>query len=105
MAWLKVNSRQPMNAAQVWAECFTALRIDTNEIVLSRDELAERVGVRPAEVSRIMTELETCGAVIRRREGRGVRFFMNPMVGTHMTGAARDKAQDAAPAMLRPTTP
>ena len=52
-----------------------------------------------------MGELATIGAISRRREkvagmrGPGlVRYFMNPKVGTHLTGAARDKAQtDSAP--------
>ena len=51
-----------------------------------------------------MGELEACGAIIRRREkvagmrGPGrARYFMNPRVGTHLTGVARDTAQEAAP--------
>ena len=59
----------------------------------------------PNHVSEIMGELATIGAISRRREkvagmrGPGlVRYFMNPKVGTHLTGAARDKAQtDSAP--------
>ena len=37
------------------------------------------------------------GAVYSRREGRGVRYFVNPLLGTHLAGAARDKAQAEAP--------
>lgn len=104
--WIMANSKRPMKAARVWAECFTVLRMDTGEIMLTRDELADRAAISPDEVSRIMGELETCGAIIRRIErvpgmrGRGVaRYFMNPKVATHLSGGARDAAQEAAPAL------
>ena len=64
--------------------------------MLTRDELAERVGIAPRHVSEIMTELEGIGAVSRRRAGRAVRYYMNPMIGTHLPGQARDAAQAAA---------
>jgi hypothetical protein len=109
--WLMAHSSQPMKAARVWAQCFTALRMDTGEITLTRDELAQRAGVPSDEISRIMGELESCGAIIRRREkipgmrgpGRAV-YFMNSRVGTHLTGAARDQARDDAP-LLRLVEP
>ena len=44
-----------------------------------------------------MGELEAIGAVYRRREGRGVRYFVNPRLGTHLAGAGRDRAQAEAP--------
>src|SRR4051794_3371334 len=102
--WLRQNSRYPVLAPALWAELFTALRRDTGEIMLTRDELAERVGASADEVSRIMGELAVIGAVSTRRErvagmrgpGRAV-YFMNPNVGTHLTGAARDKAQLETP--------
>ena len=53
-----------------------------------------------------MGELAKVGAVITRRErvagmrgpGRAM-YLMNPRVGTHLAGAARDKAQAEAPAL------
>src|SRR3954452_21313750 len=51
--WLRQNSRYPVLAPALWAELFTALRRDTGEIMLTRDELAERVGASADEVSRI----------------------------------------------------
>src|SRR3954469_7385000 len=102
--WLRHHSRQPTMAPALWAELFTALRRDTGEIMLTRDELAERVGASADEVSRIMGELAIVGAISPRRErvagmrGPGrVVYFMNPNVGTHLAGAARDKAQAEAP--------
>jgi hypothetical protein len=50
-----------------------------------------------------MGELESIGAISRRREkvpgmrGPGaVRYFMNPNIATHLNGKARDKAQAKA---------
>ena len=99
VAWLRENSKRPMAAMATWALLFTALRFDTGEIALTRAEIAERVGIHPRNVSSIMTELVEIGAVSRVREGRGVRHFMNPNVGTHLTGKERDKAQSDAAQM------
>ncbi len=102
--WLRHHSRQPTMALALWGELFTALRRDTGEIMLTRDELAERVGVSAYEISRVMGELARIGAIIVHREkvagmrglGRAV-YLMNPNVATNLTGAARDKAQAEAP--------
>src|SRR3954466_8043585 len=104
MRWLRSNSRFPTMALARWGELFTALRGDTGEIVLTRDELAERVGTHPSRVSTVMHELAGIGAIVSHREkvaglrgpGRAV-YLMNPNVGTHLAGAARDKAQADAP--------
>lgn len=102
--WLKANSSRPMQAMEIWAEMFTALDIDTGEVMRTRDQLAAAIGATPDHVSAIMGELEACGAVIRHRErvagmrGPGrVHYFMNPLVATHLAGGARDAAQAEAP--------
>jgi hypothetical protein len=107
VGWLRHNSRRPMVALALWAELFDNLRTDTGEIVLTRDELAERVGCNVTDVSEIMGELESIGAISRRRErvagmrGPGlVRYFMSPRIGTNLTGKARDQAQSKAPPLL-----
>jgi CRP-like cAMP-binding protein len=102
--WLAENSERPQKASILWAELFDHLQRDTGEIMLTRDELAEAVGIAANTVSEIMGELESIGAVITRRErvagmrgpGRAV-YFMNPNVATNLSGAARDKAQASAP--------
>ena len=101
------QSGRPLVAVRLWAMCFEHLRDDTGEILLSRDQIAEALRELPNNVSAIMGELETCGAIIRRREkvagmrGPGlVRYFMNPRVATHLSGAERDQAQEAAPPIL-----
>ena len=102
--WLKANSRRPMQAMDLWAELFTRVDRETGEIMLTRDQLAESLEVPPQDVSEIMSELEGIGAIIRRRQrvpgmrGPGrVRYFMNPVVGTHLAGGERDAAQAEAP--------
>jgi hypothetical protein len=102
--WLRRHSRQPTLALALWSELFTALRRDTGEVMLTRDELAERVDTSAGEVSRVMHELAGIGAIIIHRErvpgmrGRGrAVYLMNPNVATNLTGAARDRAQGEAP--------
>src|SRR3954452_16296851 len=87
--WLQESSRYPVLAVRLWSELFTVLRRDTGEIMLTRDELAERVGATPGEVSCVMRELAGGGAIIIHRErvagmrGRGrAVYFMNPAIGT-----------------------
>lgn len=101
---IRARSSRPMVAADIWALCFEHLRTDTGEIMLRREQIAEAVGVSAQVVSRIMSELVSFGAISRTLErlegvkGPGiVRYFMNPNVATHLSGAARDDAQRSAP--------
>lgn len=102
--WLRANSLRPMCAATLWAELFSAVDQDTGEVMLTREQLAELTGIAVQHVTNIMAELEGIGAIIRRRErvagmrGPGrARYYMNPVVGTHLAGTARDAAQADAP--------
>jgi hypothetical protein len=92
-------SRRPLLAVKLWSLLFSKLPPDSNEVQATREELATELHCQPAAVSEIMGELERLGAVYRQREGRGVRYSVNPILGTHLSGAARDKAQAAAPAL------
>lgn len=63
------------------------LRQDTGEIMLTRDQLAEKIGCASKHVSTIMGTLETMGVVRRERrripglQGRGMAvYFINPHV-------------------------
>jgi CRP-like cAMP-binding protein len=102
--WLAENSERPQKAMLLWAELFDHLCRDTGEISLTRDELAEAVGIAPTSVSEVMRELESIGAIVTRRErvagmrgpGRAV-YFMNPNVATNLAGVAREQAQAEAP--------
>ena len=97
LRWLRHNSKRPQAAAELWALLFTAIRSDTGEVVLTRDDIADELGIAPGNVSRIISELESIDAVMRRRDGRRVRYFVNPRAATHLAGAERDKAQADAP--------
>jgi hypothetical protein len=108
--WLLEHAERPREAVALWVLLFEHLDRGTGMIVLTRDELAEQVGTHPDHVTRIMAELESIGAISRRRErvagmrGPGVaRYFMNPNVGTHLLGQVRDEAQaQASPLKLDP---
>jgi CRP-like cAMP-binding protein len=103
--WLARNSARPMLAVRLWTLLLQHLCRDTCEIGLDRAGLAEQLGCTPQHVSSIITELEGIGAVQRRvgkreagrRGAAPMRYFLNPRVGTHLTGAAREKAQAEAP--------
>ncbi|MBK1662154.1 helix-turn-helix domain-containing protein [Paracraurococcus ruber] len=98
------TAARPQVAVRLWAKLFLHLRRDTGDIVRTREELAEEAGTTPQHISEIMSELEAFGAIVRFREkvagmrGPGlVRYRMNSRIATHQTGAARVKAQAAAP--------
>jgi len=95
--YLADNSKRPMVALKLWALCFEYIRIDTGEILLTRPEIAKKLNIFVNDVSSIMTELEKIGAIIRKKDGRNVRYFMNPKVATHLGGLEREKAQNIAP--------
>ena len=105
--YLRLNSKRPMQAMELWAMCFEHLRNDTGEILLTRKEMAEKLDIDADNVSHIMAELVAVKAIITRREpvkgikGPGTtRYFMNPRVATHLGGNSRDQAQEAAPQLV-----
>jgi DNA-binding transcriptional ArsR family regulator len=99
--WLSQHSERPQQAVLLWAELFTVLHPGTGEILLSRRQLADRLGVAPGHVSRLMSELVSIGAVRRVRDGRRVRYHMSPHVATHIPGPqARAEARDQAGPLL-----
>jgi len=102
--FLAGNSTRPLIGLKLWALCFEHLDIDTGEILLGREQIADKMGCSAAHISEIMGELVEFGAISRRRvkvsglRGQGVvRYFMNPRVATHLAGLARDQAQVEAP--------
>lgn len=93
VAWISKNSKRPQQAMVLWAQLFNHLRMDTGEIMLARQELADRLGIEPKNLSTIMTELASINAVRREKTGRAVRYFMNSNIATHLPSA---KAREAA---------
>lgn len=104
--WLFANSSRKLIALRLWALILAHVDRETGDIALSRDEIAEALKVPADDVSRVMSELEECCAVNRRRvrvggmRGPGmVRYAVNPLVGTHLPGKLREDARRAAPAL------
>jgi hypothetical protein len=85
------------------------LRQDTGEIMLTRDQIAEKIGCSADHVSRVMGTLETMGVIRRERrkipgmQGPGVAvYFVNPHVAWN--GSLEIRKQEAArhtPPLLR----
>ena len=44
--WLGEHSKRPQAAVRLWAELLTALRPDTGEILLTRDQIAALLGIQ-----------------------------------------------------------
>lgn len=79
---------RPQETRAVFDYALTHLEINTGIVTLTREEIAECVGVRPQEVSTAMGRLEELGAIVRERvkvpgmKGRGkARYRINPHVG------------------------
>jgi len=99
--WIYDNSTRPHKANILWALIFDHVHPHTGEIMLSRDELAERIGDQPRSVSTLMSEFASINAIERRKEGRQVKYFLNPNIATHLPGAAaREAAREAAGPLL-----
>ena len=100
LRWLTANSKRPSVGVIAWGEILNALRNDTGEVMLTRDELAAHCEVTPNAITDALAELEGIGAITRTRRavpgirGRGrVVIHVNPLVATKLAGAARDRAQ------------
>lgn len=95
--WLDEHSQRPRKALRLWSLVFRFLCRDTGQVLLTRHEIANRLEVEPRHVSEIMGELVKIGAIVKKRDRAGVGYFLNPCIGTHLAGAARDVAQAKAP--------
>jgi DNA-binding transcriptional ArsR family regulator len=100
--WIAENSKRPHKAHLLWAALLGRLDWDTGEVRATRQDLAERVGVRPTELSQLMGELASINAVRREKQGRGVRYFLNPWIATHVPSAqGRSGGRQEAGPLLR----
>lgn len=101
LEWLRKHSKRPQAAVSLWGLLLTALRVDTGEILLTRAQIAERIGIEPDNVTRIVSELASINAIRREKQGRKVRYFLNPNIATHIPGPeARQRAREAAGPLL-----
>jgi len=89
--------QKPGTVLLVWTSAITYIRMDTGEIMASREQIAADAGVVPDEVSRSMGELTKIGAIVRQRRGRRMAYFVNPNVGWNGGEGARQEAAKEAP--------
>jgi hypothetical protein len=104
VAWLLEHSDRPKVAVRVWAALLEFLDTNDPHTVLMREQVAEFAGVNASEVSRIMSDLGSIGAITTRRDISGGRrgpatviYSVNPRIATFLTGEERERAQAAAP--------
>lgn len=108
--WLGANSRRPAKAMMVWGTLFEHLYPHTGQIILTREQIAEAVGIRPTEVSAIMGELARCHAVFtQRRRVEGVQgpgqvvYFMNKHVAEVGSRASEEELRSIPRPGFKPT--
>lgn len=94
--WLSRHSQRPLVALRVWAQMIANLDRDSGEVMLTRAELAALVGERANNLSAVVSEMGQIGAVSRRRDGARVRYYVSPLIATHLPLVARQRAQKAA---------
>jgi len=101
--------QRPNHVRHVFDLAILNLRQDTGEILLTRDELAERVGTSSDNISTIIGTLEEMGVVRReRRRVAGLRgpgmavYFINPHVAwSGKLEARKREATQRTPPLLR----
>ena len=104
LCWLADNAKRLRVSLRLWGAFKNRLRTDTQQILMDREEMMRVARASSAHVSHALAELLSIGAVERVQEGRDVRWFLSAKVATHLTGAARDEAQQAAPPLLSAMT-
>ena len=77
--WLFENSSRPKGeCAAVWCNICMNLNPFSQDIALTRQEIAENTGVALRNISTILNELASIGAVGIRKEGRETIYSINP---------------------------
>lgn len=95
---LKKLKRNRQLALDVWAHLPRFIRMDTGEVLRSRAQLAELHDCDVHDITKVMKALADLGAVRRVPDGRGVKYFLNPKVGTHVeSDLGRAEAQRGWP--------
>ena len=104
--WLEEHSRSPRAAIRLLRQMLRFVHPTTQQVLRTREELAELAKTTPDEVSIIMNELLSIQAVRRARvpvkgmRGPGVvQWYVNPRLGTHLPKDLRRMAYDQAPAL------
>jgi CRP-like cAMP-binding protein len=77
---------RPQEVRHAFDICVLNLRQDTGEVMLTRDEIAERMNIAPREVTKAMGVMQRLGIILKgeRRRVEGLRgpgvvpYFVNP---------------------------
>ena len=88
---------KPATTLSVWTTAITYIRQDTGEILATRGQIAVDVNTAPQNVSMAMSELVKMGAIIRKRRGRRVVYFVNGAVTWNGSEGSRRSAAKEAP--------
>jgi len=95
---------EPRTTRRVFDYVLTHIEINTGIVTLTRDELAEAIGVAPKHISSAMKRLEELGAITRERvkvpgmRGPGkARYRLNPHVGWNGKLERRQKIAEQIP--------
>ena len=94
--WLEEKSKRPLKALRLWALLFENVHRETGQIMLTRQEIADQIKIQAYHVTRIMSELESINAIIKKKDGCGVVYYMNPNVANHYSQEIREKSQKYA---------
>jgi hypothetical protein len=98
--WIARNARRTPTSHLLWSLIKGHLHSGTNEVLLNRAQMMQATGASSAHLSEALSEFVRIDVIVRHKEGREVRWFLNPWVATHQSGAARDDAQRIAPQPL-----
>ena len=100
--WIADNAIRKGLSVKLWASLKRRMRGDTQEVLMDREEMMRLTGASSSHISAALGELASINAIERRGSGRSARWFVCASVATHLTGGARDQAQQAAPPLLAP---
>ena len=100
--WIADNACRKGLSIKLWASMKACMRGDAQEVRMDREEMMRLTGASASHLSEALSELASINAIERQGSGRRARWFVCAHVATHLTGVARDKAQQAAPPLLAP---
>jgi|CEGC01.1.fsa_nt_gi DNA-binding transcriptional ArsR family regulator len=103
--WNAINEgEKPNETRRIFDYVLTHIETNTGLVTLTRDELADIVGIAPKHVSSAMKRLEDLGAIVRERvkvpgmRGPGkARYRLNPHVGWNGKLESRKLAAEQVP--------
>lgn len=77
---LKLPRSQRNEAMTIFVKLIGFVQTGTAEITLSRQQFADQCGMAPRKVSSAMTILEGLNVIRREFDGRGVTYFVSPLL-------------------------